>query len=219
MALSESYSTGQELPAADVVAIAKAINRSFFPGKIEDFIGLEAAVPTGWLLAAGGTIGNASSNGTSRANADMAALFAVLWDVGNTYGTLALFTSGGGGSSFGANAAADFAANRAIALPDLRGRIIAARDDMGGSDAGRMVANETAADKVAGTAGAEKVSMDHTHNANAQETADRAGGGGHVKTFHESNPQTSGGMNADPTREVVQPTMFANKIICAGVAW
>ena len=72
--------------------------------------------PTGWLLCEGGTIGNAASTGTARANADTVGLFTLLWD---NFDNAQLAVSGGRG----ANAAADYAANKTIALPDLRGRV------------------------------------------------------------------------------------------------
>lgn len=84
---------------------------------------------TGFVRANGRTIGSASSGATERANADTSALFSFLW---NADANLAV--SGGRG----ANAAADFAANKTIALPDSRGRAIAGLDDMGNSAASRL---------------------------------------------------------------------------------
>lgn len=88
---------------------------------------------SGWLKSEG-TIGNASSNATARANADTVALFTALWNDYSALGTLAIFTSAGAPSTFGANAAADYAANKALSLPDVRGRVLA-HDDNG---AGRL---------------------------------------------------------------------------------
>ena len=119
MPLSESYTSGDALPATDVVEFAKYINRSFKAGLIQDFFGLSADIPSGYLAAAGGTIGDASSSASLRANADMETLFAILWAVGNANGTLSIFTSAGAASTYGANAAADFAAHKRIAVPNL----------------------------------------------------------------------------------------------------
>jgi hypothetical protein len=83
----------------------------------------------GWVRANGRTIGNASSGATERANADTSALFTFLY---NADGSLAV--SGGRGAS----AAADYAANKTITLPDFRGRVLASFDDMGNSAAGRL---------------------------------------------------------------------------------
>ena len=64
----------------------------------------------GWLQMGSGSIGNASSSGTARANADTEELFTHLWD---NYPDATCAVSGGRGAS----AAADFAANKNIALP------------------------------------------------------------------------------------------------------
>lgn len=77
------------------------------------------------------TIGSATSGATERANADCQALFLYL------YGTDPnLAVSGGRGAS----AAADWAANKTIALPDWRGYAFGCLDDMGNTAAGRLSA-------------------------------------------------------------------------------
>ena len=88
-------------------------------------------VVTGFARCNGRTIGSATSGATERANADTSALFSFLW---NGDANLAVSTGRG------ASAAADFAANKTIALPDWRGRALAALDDMGNSAAGRLTA-------------------------------------------------------------------------------
>jgi microcystin-dependent protein len=87
-----------------------------------------ASSPPNAVFANGATVGNASSNATNRANADAYWLFAWLW---NNCGTCNLFNSGGGSVGKGATAAADWAANRAIATPDLRGRGLIGADQGG----------------------------------------------------------------------------------------
>jgi microcystin-dependent protein len=78
--------------------------------------------PSGWLVANGGTIGNAASGATTLASADTEALFTILWDAwSNTY--LPIQASNGGASTRGASAAEDYAANKRMPLPDLRGRV------------------------------------------------------------------------------------------------
>lgn len=84
---------------------------------------------SGFVRCNGRTIGNASSGATERANSDTTALFSFLWGADSN-----LSVSGGRGAS----AAADYAANKTIALPDCRGRVIAGLGDMGNSDAGRL---------------------------------------------------------------------------------
>lgn len=109
--------------------------------------------PTGYVMASGRTIGSATSGGTERANADTEDLYVLLWDsMTNTEAPV----SGGRGAS----AAADFAANKTLQLPDARGRGIAGKDDMGGSAASRLT---TAASGVAGaTLGASGGAQTHT---------------------------------------------------------
>lgn len=113
-------------------------------------------VISGFVRANGRTIGSASSGATERANADTQALFEYLWGADSN-----LSVSGGRGAS----AAADWAANKTIALPDLRGRTIAGLDDMGASTAGRLTATYFGATAtVLGAAGgAESRSLSPTH--------------------------------------------------------
>lgn len=86
---------------------------------------------TGFVRANGRTIGSATSGATERANSDCQALFEYLWaaDANLTVST-----------GRGASANADWVANKTIALPDWRGRALAALDDMGNSAAGRLTA-------------------------------------------------------------------------------
>lgn len=82
---------------------------------------------SGFVRCNGRTIGNASSGATERANADTQALFSFLYTANTS-----LVVSGGRGAS----AAADYAANKTLTLPDCRGRVFAGVDDMGNSTAG-----------------------------------------------------------------------------------
>jgi hypothetical protein len=109
------------LPTAITVSTANlvaAVANALVPvGTVQSFA--RSTAPTGWLAANGSTIGSASSNATN-ASADYSALFTVLWD--NWSNTdLPILDSAGAASTRGANAAADFAANKRLPLPDLRG--------------------------------------------------------------------------------------------------
>jgi hypothetical protein len=86
-------------------------------------------IHTGFVRANGRTIGSGSSGASERANTDCEDLFLHLWteDANLTVST-----------GRGASAAADWAANKTIALPDWRGRALAALDDMGSTTAGRL---------------------------------------------------------------------------------
>lgn len=102
------------------------------------------SILTGWVRANGRTIGSATSGATERANADCQALFVYLWGADAN-----LAVSGGRGAS----AAADWAANKTLQLPDLRGRIIAGLDDMGNSAAGRLTSGFFASPTALGGSG------------------------------------------------------------------
>ena len=67
--------------------------------------------PAGWVRCNGRTIGSASSGATERANADAEDLFLFLW---TNFADAQCAVSSGRGAS----AAADWAANKTIALPD-----------------------------------------------------------------------------------------------------
>lgn len=80
---------------------------------------LRSSAASGWVMLNDGTIGNASSGATTRANADCEDLFKLLWDnVSNTHAAV----SGGRGSS----AQDDWDANKTIALPKALGRVLGA---------------------------------------------------------------------------------------------
>jgi hypothetical protein len=89
-------------------------------------------VHTGWVRLNGRTIGSATSGATERANADAQPLFEYLWQ---TDANLVVSTGRG------ASANADWVANKTIALPDARGRVLASLDDMGNTAAGRLTAS------------------------------------------------------------------------------
>jgi hypothetical protein len=98
------------------INFAAASVEAFTTGDVK--LTLKTTADTGWVLMNDGTIGNASSGGTSRANADTEHLFTLLWN--NTANADCAVSSGRG-----ASAAADFAANKTIALPKALGRALA----------------------------------------------------------------------------------------------
>jgi hypothetical protein len=89
----------------------------------------DTAVLTGWVRCNGKTIGSATSGGTELANISAQNLFQFLWQVDTT-----LAVSSGRGVS----AAADWAANKTIQLPDFRARCLTALSDMGNTDVGLL---------------------------------------------------------------------------------
>jgi microcystin-dependent protein len=104
---------------------------------------------SGWVRLNGRTIGSGSSSASERANADTQTLFEYLWN--NFSNTLCPV---GGGR--GATAAADFGANKVIALYDMRGRSPFGLDDMGNS-AASIIAGGTPT--TISTGGAETVTI------------------------------------------------------------
>jgi hypothetical protein len=79
----------------------------------------------GAVYANGSTVGDASSNATTRANSDTYWLFSYLW---STCGSCGIFTSAGGGSTK-TTIAADWAAHKQMATPDLRGTTVMGADN------------------------------------------------------------------------------------------
>lgn len=116
--------------------------------------------PSGWVRCNGRTIGNAASSATERANADTADLYTHLW---TNFADAQCPVSGGRGAS----AAADYAANKAIGLPDWRGRSPFGLDDMGNSAAGRLGAVITDETTNGATGGAETVTLAQANLPNA----------------------------------------------------
>lgn len=113
----------QELDASPLgLAILAAVNKAalaalgvFTTGDAK--LTFKSTADAGWVLLDDGTIGNAVSSATTRANADVADLYVVIWDsVGNTYAPVA---GGRGGTAIG-----DFNAGKPMALPKALGRAL-----------------------------------------------------------------------------------------------
>tara|TARA_B100000745_G_C20141053_1_gene391171 strand:- start:587 stop:1804 length:1218 start_codon:yes stop_codon:yes gene_type:complete len=124
---------------------------SFPTGLLFDYYGNSA--PTGWLEAAGQTIGSASS-AADIGYADLEALFKHLWD---SFPDSIATVAGGRGST----ADADWAANKTITLPDLRGRTTVGVEGNAESLSGRISASTFSAgvEQVGATGGSETVTL------------------------------------------------------------
>lgn len=136
-------------------------------GHVKEYYG--STLPPRHLWANGCTIGDAQSNATGRANADVFDLYEVLWPaVNNDYSQIKIYNSDGVLTEKGASAAVDFAAHKAISLPDKRGRVGIGLDNMGGTSANVVTNNN--ADILGGAGGEEKHALiadengPHTHN-------------------------------------------------------
>ncbi len=86
-----------------------------------------ATAPTGYLLCYGQTLGNASS-GATEANDNYQALFDVIK------------------AAYGNSGSEVFSNGDTVTLPDLRGRVVAGQDDMGGAAANRITSSQSNSD-------------------------------------------------------------------------
>lgn len=152
----------------------------------------------GWVWLNGTTVGNAASNATGRANADTAAMFAMLWtDYSNA--VLPIVDSAGNPSTRGISAAADYAANKAMPVPDYRGRSFFGIDNMGGAAAAGRITNAESA--IAGTTlgasgGVQSVALTQNQNGAHLHSGVTDPAGIHTHTVYQlgaDNPNGSGG--------------------------
>lgn len=166
----------------------------------------EEDLPEKWLLMDDGTIGNASSEATTRANADTVELFLLLWkNVSNTYAPV----SGGRGAS----AQEDFDANKTIGLTKTLGRALAA------SGHGENLTNRVLAEFL----GAETHVLSvgelaaHTHGATNPNVIDFIGGDEETPTLDSASVGVSNlsstaiaETGSNEPHNNMQPTTFIN---------
>jgi hypothetical protein len=144
------------------------------------------ATISGWVRANGRTIGSSTSGASERGNADCEALFLHLW--GSFSDTICPVVTGRG-----ANAPADWAANKEITLIDMRGRTAAGVDDMGGAAAGRITAATIATPTTGGASGGVETHVlteaqlaAHTHGTGTLATGS-IGAHRHLNVFNASS--------------------------------
>lgn len=192
--------------------IPTAAGMDYFGGNLPD---------GGWLWADGRTIGSADSGATARANSDTLTLYTILWN-SQSNAVLPIQDSTGAASTRGATAAADFAANKRLPLPDKRGRVSAGKDDMGGSAANRLT-NARPGGIVGNVLGA--TGGEEAHVSTIEEIPDHAhqtiGGGGSSGPQNYPSFDTGSTSRRYPTTSIggglahnnVQPTLVCNYII------
>lgn len=174
----------------------------------------------------GRTIGSAAS-GADNASADYSDVYAILWD---NLADAEAAVSGGRGAS----AAADFAANKTLTLPDFSGRVPGGLDNMSGSS--RNVITNTAADTAGKKMGAETHTLTkaeapsglltlndpgHTHTSNASSVAGggawASGGSGFTSAGATIDSATTGitltDNGSDDAHNNTQPTIFGYWVI------
>ena len=156
-------------------------------------------MPTGSIMPYAGAspapTGYLLCNDTPISRTTYSALFAL---IGTTYG------SGDGSTTFN--------------IPDLRGRVIAGQDDMGGSSANRLtgLAGGVDGDTLGGTGGSEThtllaAEMQHT-NSTPTTTHNVDGGSGAVTAPSAATTGNIAAVNASAHNNV-QPTIILNYII------
>jgi microcystin-dependent protein len=172
------------------------------------FFGTVTYLPSGHLILDGTTIGDGSSGGTARANADTVALFTLLWNsIAQT--ELPIQNSSGAGSTRGANAAADYAAHKRLPLPDMRAYTLAGYKSADGNfgTLGKTVGEATHQLTVAELAA-------HTHALSTATNFLGQGGGNAGYSGSSSGVlNTLNNAGSDTAHNNVQPTMTVNWII------
>lgn len=159
---------------------------------------LASTAPTGWVEVAGASIGSAGSGGTARANADTLSLYKLIWN--NIADAQCAVATGRG-----ASAAADFAANKALTLPDARGRVLAGYDLAGSAGLLTLLLSGVTGSTLAASGGNQQQTIvsstmaAHTHQQSISVSNSVSGA--------ESIKDTDGGAgasNAQPAMGIVQ---------------
>lgn len=171
---------------------------------------------TGWIYFTG-SIGSATSGASTRANADTADLFAMFWD--NYSDTLCPVSSGRG-----ANAAADFAANKTLTMLDSRGNTFAVAENMGGNNRGNLGSGVSPG--FTGTASQGEQSgakSDTTTTAQlpaapvsipaSQVGIGSGGGGGALTAWQNGGATNSSNLGSGAAHSLIQPTLALNAFI------
>lgn len=165
---------------------------------------------TGWLKLDDGTLGDASSGATSRANADTFPLYALIYA---NFSNAQAAVSGGRG----ANATADFAAHKTIALPKALGRAIAVSGS--GSGLTARVLGEFLGEEKHSLTALEQANMVLNGTATAINAAVGTVVGGFAAGTTQLNGAvplsgvaTGGGATGNP-HENMQPTSFWNVFV------
>lgn len=204
LGLSSDTPLDEPTTPGDVLTVTADGETSWLPpslpvGSVIDYAGETA--PAGWLMCDGSAVSRTT----------YAALAAVLIGSGTPYAT---YGAGNGSTTFN--------------LPDLRGRVVAGKDDMGGSSANRLTSPING--DTLGAAGGSQ-----SHTLTTAEMPSHIHGGPSGLFFAVSGSggiQTSAGVGYYPGTELnaatatagsdgahnnMQPTFILNKIIFAGV--
>lgn len=183
--------------ATDSVITAKIQDGAVTSAKL-DAGAVSVLMPSGSLMPYAGSsapTGYFLCDGSAQSRTTYSALFAI---IGTTYG------SGDGSSTFN--------------IPDLRGRVIAGQDNMGGSSANRLtgLSGGVDGDVLGGSGGAESHTLSiaeipaHTHSVPASGSLPRGDSSFEAAT---DDAGTSGSTGGGGAHNNVQPTIILNYII------
>ena len=218
----QTIATTAFVTAAIAAAVAALQAQMFQTG---DFLHTNATMGErpGWVWATG-SIGNGVSGATTRANDDTLNLFTFCWNKFSN--TLCPVSTGRGASP-----AADFAAGKTLTFIDARGMVMAAAEDMGGTNrnnlgtnpstggfAGTASLGQTAGEKAHTQVRAEVAPHDHptTDGSTGQALANFGITGAGSQTGNTGNlyliPKTGLNTGGQPAN-VTQPTQVCNILL------
>jgi hypothetical protein len=192
---------------ADAASPATTVN-----ALLTGLVGLEgrfyrATAPDGWVAANGGTIGNAASGATTRANADTAALYAHLWVA--TSNTDFPIQDNTGAPSTRVGVVADYNAGKRLLLPDLRGVFGRGLDSGRGVDVGRTLGSSQL-DAFQG----HKMSLPNLRQVGTGASFSGSGAGDNTAGVNETGtPITDGANGAPRTASETRPRNVA-ALVC-----
>ncbi len=167
------------LAAVDAPSLLAALGIGAFTTGDVGFT-INPTAPAGWLIYNGaGTLGDATSGATVRANADCSALYQLIWNqISQPSGNALCAVTGG----LGANALADFNAHKPLALPQFSGRGV-----IGAGTGTSLTA------RVVGAFGGEETHVLSVTELAAHVHANSLNDPGHSHSYADSNVNSGGG--------------------------
>lgn len=205
--MADSAVTSGKIADGAIIAskIAPSAASAIMPsGGVIPYAGILA--PSGWLLCDGGTIGDVGSGADSE-SADYETLFDLIKTLYGNTGTKV------------------FANGDTVLLPDLRGRVVAGKDDMGGTAANHLtgLSGGVIGSTLGGTGGSQSHLLtaaqsglpSHSHTVSMQQTNGNfaAGSLNGLRTDGSTSTSSTGGTTASSAHNNVQPTIILNYII------
>lgn len=171
-------------------------------------VSLSPSAPQGWVPMNDGSIGNAASGATTRANMDTFQLFKTIWD-----GVMNIWAptqdSAGVPTARGATALADFLANKRLVLPLSLGRALSGTGTGAGLSA-RVLGQNTGAETVVLTGANMPTGVPFNPTATSGTSGINAGVALTAPAAASGNPYSAG--SSTPVA-IMQPTSFMNVFI------